>query len=96
MLFQNKSIKVENIRSFFESAFIQKYLVRDGWKFIYVDVFNFSPKTSAIYSWRKKNTSACIAMNSGSLILSFIIALSEQAIEGIMAAEKSIEGKTFY
>ena len=96
MLFQNKSIKVENVRSFFESTFIQKYLVRDGWKLIYVDEFHLSPKTSAIYSWSKKNTPACIAMNSGSLILSFIVALSEQAIEGIMAVEKSIEGKTFY
>ena len=96
MLFQNKSIKIENVRSFFESAFIQKYLVRDGWKLIYVDEFYLSPKTSAIYSFSKKNTPACIAMNSGSLILSFIVALSEQAIEGIMAAEKSIEGKTFY
>ena len=35
-------------------------------------------------------------MNSGSLILSFIVTLSEQAIEGIKDAEKSIEGKTFY
>ena len=96
MLFQNKNIKVKNVRSFFEYAFIQKYLVRDGWKLIYVDEFHLSPKTSAIYSWSKKNTPACIAINSGTLILNFIVALSEQVIEGIMAAEKSIEGKTFY
>ena len=96
MLFQNKNIKVKNVLSFFEYAFIQKYLVRDGWKFIYVDDFHLSPKTSAIFSKSKKNTPACIAINSGTLILSFIVALSEQVIKGIMAAEKSIEGKTFY
>ena len=81
MLFQNKNIKVKNVRSFFEYTFIQKYLVRDGWKLIYEDDFHLSPKTSAIYSWSKKNTPACIVMNSGTLILSFIVALSEQVIE---------------
>ena len=60
-----------------------------------MDEFHFSTHSFATYNWSPRSHPSIQAVNSNCWIMSFIIAVSEAKIEGVLASTKSINKMLF-
>ena len=82
-------------RDFIEAAYLQLVLKEFGYKLVYLDEFHISMHQESIYSWSKRGTVPIVAVNPSSFVMSFVIAFSNERIEGILASNHSINNKSF-
>ena len=88
-------LRWDNKRDFFEAAYLQHILDKEGYPIVYVDEFHVSMHLMEIYNWSPVSTKAMIAVNPSSWTMSFWIAFSKRKIEGIIASSDSINKRIF-
>lgn len=88
--------KPENVRLFWEAAYIQYYLECQEFRLIYVDEFHLSLHSTSNYNWSKSGKPASLAIDSDPTQISFVIAVSDKKVEGILAWNISIKTESFW
>ena len=86
---------IESKRDFIEAAYLQLLLKESGYKLIYLDEFLVSMHKENIYSWSERGKSPIVFVNPSSFIMSFVIAVSKDRVEGIMTSNHSINSESF-
>ena len=87
--------KPERIRDFIESAYLQIYLEAQGHHLVFIDEFHISMRQVSFYNWSKKGQPAIQIANPDSWVMSFIVGVSWNRVEGILAWTKSITTNIF-
>ena len=81
----------ENNRKFFGSAAIQYRLLNEGVELIFLDEFSVNPRHMKHREWTIKGHKGYIRMNSEGFSMSFIVALSNKRIYGIMGWRDAVD-----
>lgn len=88
-------LKTERKRDFYEAAYLQYFLWKEGCLLVYVDEFHLNLRSDSLYNWSPRNVPAMLAIEPNPWTMSFIVAISGRGIEGIKAANYSIESQIF-
>ena len=85
------STKPENWRKFFESAWVQSTLEKQGVELIYIDEFSINTRHLKYKGWSRIGHKGYISVNLEEFSMSFIWALSRERVYGIMGCPGSID-----
>ena len=85
----------ERKRDFIESAYLQYYLELQGYKLIFVDEFHVNMRSTSLYNWSKIGQPATLVADPDPWTMSFILGISKEMVEGILASDWSINSKSF-
>ena len=85
------STRPENWRKFFESAWVQSILEKQGVELIYLDEFCINTRHLIYKGWSSVGHKDYISVNLEEFSMSFILALSKERVYGIMGCPGSID-----
>ena len=88
------SILPENIRKVFEAAYVFSELMNKGIELIYFDEFTINTRHLQFKGWTQRGRKGFVKLHKDWFAMSFVVALSEYKIYGIMGAEDAINTKT--
>ena len=90
-----KTFDSENIRQFFESAYLQVLLERDGVEWIYVDEFSFSTRKQNYKGWVKRGKHGFLKKDVEDWSISCVVAFSWNAIYGVAGSKGTLDSTHF-
>ena len=85
------STRPENWRKFFESAWVQSILEKQGVELIYLDEFSINTRHLIYKGWSSVGHKGYISVNLEEFSMSFIWALSKERVYGIVSCPGSID-----
>ena len=88
------AILPQNIKKVFEAAYVLTELINKGTELIYFDEFTINTRHLQFKGWTPRGRKGFVKLQKEWFAMSFIVALSEYKIYGIMGAEETINTKT--
>ena len=85
----------ERVGDFIEYAYLQHCLEENEYKLILINELNVTMKSSAENNWSPRNVPSIILIDPDPLIMNFIVKLSHQNFEGVMASTSWISKAMF-
>ena len=90
-----KTFMDENIRQFYESAYLQLKLEAGGFEVIYIDEFSFNTRKQKYKGWVRKGKHGFLKKIDDDISISCVVAFSRKAIYGIAGSKGALNSQHF-